>query len=377
MNNATSSSSSSPQEWLSILKLTERTQTNVNSEDRLSIVKDGHVYYTLNESEIRGNIKKLSLNEIKKISRDQLQNLEESFSSNPTEIGDMEGLKKNIQIYTKKLTKQKNKPHKKITNAFNKIINFLLGPRRSQSSREGGKIEDTIHHQIQRLPQLLQELKSEVSDQDRLDLIQDRMIKDFPKEELQGKSVPQFANDLQRGIAFLRKDSYLQIDDHHPQPSYQLNGETRVKAGVQALQDLFQTEQDERWETALQLVANQTSLNNIFDAAIVKFNLDTGDVSWPDPTSEDKNFKLIAKFSQNLPPVHLEFIRNAETHAIEKVKVEVTGSLDIRREWQEQKGGEKIILANAVTGKLNYTVTLDRQNHPIISDLHSSLESAT
>jgi hypothetical protein len=182
---------------------------------------------------------------------------------------------------------------------------------------------------------------------------------------------------MKRGNAFLINDDYLRIHDVNPKPSYELKGEERVEAGANALKELFQFENDENWEKALQLVANQTSLNSIFDSPILMFNISAAEAQWNDPISREDHV-LKAAFPDNLPPIGLKIIRNPTSGEIEKVQVEVEGFLDIidfqTSGKEEEKKAPKMVAEKAIKGSLTYTVTLNEDARPIISALHSEFQ---
>ena len=73
---------------------------------------------------------------------------------------------------------------------------------------------------------------------------------------------------------------------------------------------------------------------------------------------------------------YLEIIRNSGSLKIEKVNVEVKGFLDIvSYRTGPRESDEKIVASQVIKGELKYSVTLDKDNRPIISDLHLGLES--
>lgn len=232
-----------------------------------------------------------------------------------------------------------------------------------------------IENQINRIPDILKEVSEKVTDDDRLNLLQKRMVDDFPKDP-NLVYVDQFRKDIERDIAFLRKDIFLNIDDQDAQPSYQLKSEERVEAGANALRSLFLKESDKRWEKALQLVVNQTTLNNLFDPPISLFNFDSTEINQVIWEENGQEWALKADFSGHKPPIKLEIMRNAEAE-IERVNVEAEGSLDIVRYALsgKQKGsaqkGNAIVKPCAMKAKLNYSITLEHENRPVISSLQS------
>lgn len=246
--------------------------------------------------------------------------------------------------------------------------------RASNSPEEKSPIEDAnILNQIKNLPNLLADLSSRLKDEDRLEVLKDRMKEDYPTDQ---DYVDLFKKDMERGVTFVIRDSTSsENDDFKPQPSNELSQDEKFATGTKVLQNLLSNESDKKWEKVLQLVATQTSLNNLFDGPMMMFNATAASSAW---IGENGGYHVLrAAFPDALPPIYLEIIRNETTKEIEALNVRVEGSLDIisYNSSISINADKKIRQEEAIQGSLTYRVTLDENDRPIISDLHSNLET--
>ncbi|MBA2367639.1 MAG: hypothetical protein H0V82_01270 [Candidatus Protochlamydia sp.] len=235
--------------------------------------------------------------------------------------------------------------------------------------------ENKIENQLKRIPILLDELNSFINDQDRLELLQKRMVEDFPKDF--SENVIQFEKDMTRGVSFYRTDQFLQIEDTEPKPPIDIPNDQKVKTGASLLNELLTSENDKQWKYALQLVTNQTTINNIFDPIIGKFFADALDnrLVWDD--TDGGSYALKAAFSNDqLPPIHLNIVRDPQSKEITHFNVEVKGFLDIVRYKTSIGTNTHVIASKAIEGILNYTVTLNDAGRPVISNLTSNVNTS-
>lgn len=238
-----------------------------------------------------------------------------------------------------------------------------------ESEKENIKRE--VQSKIDRVPEVISDLRKMVSDQNNLQMLQKQFIKDF--QDVGSESL--FDKDMKRGIAFLRKDDFLKIDDEHPEPSYDLLDEERVKKGEALLKELLLKEDDPRWEKSIKLLATQTSLNILLGSIILVLNANLFSEIWTDPEN-NKMFALTACFSDRLPPVNIEIIRHHQTQQIEKININVKGYLDIMKYFTEEMGKKEMIMPKAVVAELSYSIALG-DHYPIVDNLNSSIEVIT
>lgn len=229
----------------------------------------------------------------------------------------------------------------------------------------------TVQTQIDRIPEILKFIDESVSSKDRLELLQKRLVEDYP-QDVNNSLVVQFDKDMERGDTFLRTDAYHQVSDSSPLPSADIPKLEKTAAGLALLKELVKNEEDNRWLIPLQLVANQTTINNLFDGPIGVFNVEAAAKQWKDPET-GQSFVLKADFAKDHPPIDLEIIRDPDTHQIREVKVRIIGALDIVAVDTSTNAIERVVEEGAIQGVLEYTLVLDDQNLPIVKDLKSNL----
>ena len=241
----------------------------------------------------------------------------------------------------------------------------------AQSFDVGIKNLETIEKVIDGIPDILSQIKDLVSIEDSRRLLQNRLVSDYPAD-VNTPYVEQFKKDIERGDTFKRVDSFSNINDTEPQPPPHISQNEKTKKGVALFKEFIKTEEDARWIIPLQLLANQSTINNIFDAPIMLFNMSAADSQWRNSITE-KNCVLEAGFSGHNPPITLEVIRDKDSQQITEVKVLLKGSLDIRARATDTTEVSEVIKKDAITGELTFSVTLDDQNRPIVGQLQSHL----
>lgn len=192
--------------------------------------------------------------------------------------------------------------------------------------------------------------------------------------------VNQFSKDIPRANTFKRSDPILQIKDPSPFPSkstrdLSLDEERNRKLSEadSAINQLI-IEGDQDWQAPLQLAVTQSSLNQAFASAKVQLAQDGVDVTWKD-LENDKDYYLITGLSDELPPAEIEIIRNPETKQIDRVNVSVQGSLNFYKGADSSDENKQIVLKDAVRASLSYTIELNKERLPVISDFKCNLES--
>lgn len=206
----------------------------------------------------------------------------------------------------------------------------------------------------------------------------------------------QFEKDTTRDISFIRKDG--EFKDEQPLPplldfskipkelskeqrdeSVKRMKNERLNQAVDLIDKLVENEtwEDQKtWRIAIQSVANQTNLNNLFEETIGNFlvhAVENNIVNWTDSKG---SHILEAMFPDKKPPIQIEVIRNSE-NKIQEVKISVTGSLNIVKTTGKdtKEPREEVIVPDAFKGELTFSITLDETRNPVVSNVHSSLTS--
>ncbi len=386
------------QKWKEILEVVVKSQANEKGRQPLPsqyVVVNGKQYQYAEQDKI-GERKKLSVKEVVNVSKEALEG---AAKEKDVDWEKLEKQTTEITNYLQQLVEaregKRNQRYKRFFRTVALILSavasvvligipFLILLRRADQKfaleiqslrkelfllRYNPKIQQELGH----LPSVLENLPRFIKDDNRQEQLQQQLQKDLKESEL-GKIAPQFKKDMNRGVSFQRKDETLKIKDSLVQPSLKLAGERRIKQGQALLKRLLKSEQDKKWEQVLQLVASQTSLNTLFDQIILFFNLDAGmnsDLHWED---QGNSYALKTAFSEQLPPIEIEVIRNAQKN-IEKIKVRVKGALDIG--YYNTRNGEIIeaVAPKAIKGELEYEVTLVEDHSPVVSGLKTRLEA--
>jgi hypothetical protein len=122
----------------------------------------------------------------------------------------------------------------------------------------------------------------------------------------------------------------------------------------------------------LQIAVTHATLFTAFKAALSTFNIDAASVQWE---KNGKYYSIKSILSNLSPPVILEMLRHPQTGTIEKVKVTVRGSIDIVSYDTEKLDAQNMLVPNAITEELKYSITFGANNRPVISDLHSQMSA--
>lgn len=220
------------------------------------------------------------------------------------------------------------------------------------------------------IPELVQDTKDMIPKEEMLEKLKNRMIADYPKPS--DVNVPQFVRDMVGLMTFCIKDPYNAINDETQQPPLDLPKEKRIEKGISMIHEVCKNEKDRKWEIALQLIANQTSLNIIFAGPKGFFNMAHAD-SFKDPV-DNKNLVLSLELSNSIP-INLTIIRNPITNEIDHVDVEVKGFMDLTSVEESSQKLRGVLIPKVIEGKLNYTVKMDENNRPIILNFDAGITS--
>lgn len=261
----------------------------------------------------------------------------------------------------------------KVKKEYDKVQNaHVLGQefgKLEEIDRKKAQIKEGIQNQLKKIPAALSEVK-QISDKERQKALQKRMISDYPADT---PYCAQFKNDINRGITFYRIDKFLKIKDKSAQPHPQHDPDAQFMKGVRLLHELTTNENEKDWEIAIQMVANQTSLNILFDSIIMNLNVNAFPDIWMDPENQEK-FALKSAFSEHLPAITLEVVRNRRGE-IERVDVKIKGYIDIL-EYKLPSKKQNVLFPQAIEGELSYSMKLGKDQHPIISDFTSQIKIA-
>lgn len=240
--------------------------------------------------------------------------------------------------------------------------------------------EIKIKFQLTRIPEIVKQVK-EMTDATRQEIIQEHFIKEVSAKPNSGGNLFSFVGDFERSEAFERKDEKLNIDDKVPQPPYHKNRESKGLTKEQLL--IQQTEMDEEraarpvigaalldellkyeegsliWKPILQTAVGQFNHYRVHGDFIGKFNIDS--------IEQNNIFDLKVQFTGGEhPPIKLEIIRDPQSNKISRINIEVEGSFDVV--------SSIIKIDEAVFGSLKYSIALDSNKKPVISDVISKIE---
>jgi hypothetical protein len=170
---------------------------------------------------------------------------------------------------------------------------------------------------------------------------------------------------MTRGVSFQRIEAKNEINDEKPMPPLNHTGESRINEGTELINEMIKTESDKNWVIPFQLAANQTTINIAIDAIMLIINDNASKIRWRE-NNEDRVIKTVN--SDKLPPITLEVIRDQNSN-IEKIKVSIKPSLDLVRYCTNNGNIISIEKKEVVKVGLNYEISLDENNHPIINNL--------
>jgi hypothetical protein len=410
MNNI--SNNLTPQEWVKILDgATSSHEPGVSKQDRQYIIfsTEGKKYAVSSPAQLNEQNSKLSLSEIVGTSKMAYAILKNSLLKSEITKPEFKELSQKIVGCTKQLIEEReakrNQLGWKLARGVALVLSVLSSPLmigvlflyklikvERQFNQEIAELRGGIDsHHIENLLLVLEKIKKSVDGikdfladvkllylkVDDLSLsFQQIWDEDFPKDK-DIKYIEIFQKDMERDLTFCRKDEGLNIDDQKkPQPLEPFKGTEKLKRGIELIEGLVKDEPDSSWFFALQLAINQTSLTSFFGRVMSAFNLEAVEkknLRWTDLNGE--SYAIKACFSDNKsPPINITIERNKQTQQIEKVNVEVEGCLDIVSYKTSGSDDLHVLVPQAIHGKLNYSITLDDNRRPVISDLNYLLE---
>ena len=135
----------------------------------------------------------------------------------------------------------------------------------------------------------------------------------------------------------------------------------------------FITEQNKKWENTLQVLATQVAINPV-EVAIgnwLTVNLHTNTSLIHTPLNAD-NYPEGTSLTNNNPAPELKIVRDTEGN-ITEVKVNIPMQYSL---YNKQPDGEGVLIEDFMKANASFTVTLDDQNMPVISDFSYEIKSS-
>lgn len=399
----------SPQEWVHLLK-TVSSSHQTTDHQYLVVSKDGRTFQVMTATEIAdasGEIHRLSLEEIITISKDVFDEALTAYRSHSPQMDARTFLNitKQISSHLEQLITAREDKRNQISKKALRGIGWTLSAAAASISKigesfyqnmqqdyqdfqkENMKFRKIAHsfknspfikemnERLELVPKLVAQSKDSIQEQDIIEFLNMHMIKGLQErqENPSALCLVIFAEDMKRGITFQRTDTQKQIEDKLPVPPKELLPDQKVEAGVHAILELLEGKQkDVYWEVPLEVAATQTSLNALFDHIKGPFVVQITSRTWKE---EGKNMALLFAFTDELPPVHFEIMRNPSGE-IFAVLVEVEGAADIVKGEPFQTNKElEVIAPRAILGKLAYTITLSENHAPEVSNVIIQLKS--
>lgn len=396
-----------PQQWAAILKTILKLQ-NLEAESDIAkqvIVAKGNQYCIVNQTQIDSSVSQLTLPQIVGVSLAKLKEVQEGYLKNTIKDTDYIHLTNDITDDTLQLitVHEKARDHS-ITQLLRKcalVLSALLSciiigipfflKLRQEDKKFRAEItslkqsvlqarEDNskamLLKKINNIPSILEEIKKRFTDQRRQELINTQLLTDWLEDEkIPVESRPpydaEFESDIKAGASFQRIDNVLNIEDKERLPALHLNAEQRIQEAAAFLKALLQDPGDQRWEPVLQLAVTHAGLFTAFKAALAAFNIDASNIQWE---NNGKYYSIKSISSDEFPPVILEIIRHPKTERIEQVNVTVKGSVNIVSYNIAESEASKMMISDAITEELRYSIIFGEDNRPIVRDLHSQLE---
>jgi hemerythrin superfamily protein len=265
---------------------------------------------------------------------------------------------------------------------FPLLLKRLTALNENEKEQIGNLVKEIkIKFLLTRIPEIVKQVK-EMTDATRQEIIQEHFIKEVSAKPNSRGNLFSFVGDFERSEAFERKDEKLNIDDKAPQPPYLKNRESKGLTKEQLL--IQQTEMDEEraarpiigaalldellkyeegsliWKPILQTAVGQFNHYRVHGDFKKKFMFDSIE------NNKILDFQVNYTGDKN-PPIKMEIIRDPDSKKIQRVNIVVEGSFDL-------VDNEKIEVSEAVFGSLKYSITLDSEKRPVISDVVSKLE---
>lgn len=181
--------------------------------------------------------------------------------------------------------------------------------------------------------------------------------------------VTAFRQDIERGLAFIRRDKSRGIYDSSFWPRQETPTSQRLDEAVDALAEI--TDNDSWWEAVLQTLATQTSRTALFDCFKAHYVDQIQRHTW---LENQVNYGLVFEFSPVPQPITLEIKRNADNR-ISEVTVEVYGIGDLLKvDLGRYNGHREIVFSNILNGTMRYTLFCTEEGRSSIKDLTYNLE---
>lgn len=194
-------------------------------------------------------------------------------------------------------------------------------------------------------------------------------------ERMHPSTIPEpFQNDIQRGVQFMRTDPHLQVNDQTLLPDQ--TSQKQVEDASKAILALGEGKAENRpWMIALYLAATQKSFMPPFREPKFFFSHARTGIDWNKENGKD--FQLIPEFSHpdRLPPIRLMVIRN-EKHEIVRIDVRVKDEINLVKKQLRYSNSpanavfeDTVIVPNAVTADMFYSIKLGDKKQPIIENV--------
>lgn len=195
------------------------------------------------------------------------------------------------------------------------------------------------------------------------------------------KQIHQFAKDAARSASFVVED---------PQNMYTTtsqallmgSGPERTAQLTAQIKDLLVTEEDQRWELAIQSVVNQTILNAIGmtlkGKLTIKLLTEAEEAArW---TVGGEDYVLSAEFPDGNPPVKLHLQKDAHGN-FNSIKVEVDTSINLiqKRVKSEQaylSDFVQVVVPDALRCRVEYIITIDNEGAPVVDNKSVFMEAS-
>ncbi len=180
------------------------------------------------------------------------------------------------------------------------------------------------------------------------------------KEENAHLNVVQFEKDAGRGTNYIRRDAVLNIYDGKPIIATAKDNSERIEQLARPIKELMISENDKqnnRWEVALQTVINQSLMNGSLYGFIADSKYQFINHLWQE---NGKDTILQPKLVNGVPTIFLDIQRDNEQN-ITSVKVEVNAFMNL---VQEAIGGNNVSLNSDIEHRIHHALQSDSSLSP-------------